>query len=119
MAGPASADGEIRLSPGRQKLAALILALSNFIVVLDMTVANVSVPHIAGSLGVSLDQGSWVITSYAVAEALCARLVAQLDRRGLTALQRGLQAGLDHRAALQQAGLADPDQWLRAVLAQP
>ena len=57
--------------------------------------------------------------AYAVAEALCARLVAQLDRRGLTALQRGLQAGLDHRAALQQAGLADPDQWLRAVLAQP
>ena len=56
---------------------------------------------------------------YALAEALCARLVARLGRRGLTALQRGLQAGLDHRAALQQAGLADPDQWLRAALVQP
>lgn len=54
--------------------------------------------------------------AYAVAEALCARLLAQLGRRGLTALQRGLQAGLDHRAALQQAGLADVDQWLAAAV---
>ena len=81
MAGPAAAVGEIILTPGRQKLAALVLALSNFIVVLDMTVANVSVPHIAGSLGVSLDQGSWVITSYAVAEALMVPLTGWLAMR--------------------------------------
>ena len=34
-------------------LAGLVLALSNFMVVLDITIANVSVPHIAGGLGIS------------------------------------------------------------------
>ena len=43
--------------------------IANFMVVLDLTVANVSVPHIACSLGVSLDQGTWIITSYSVSEA--------------------------------------------------
>lgn len=67
---------------GRSRwLAALVLAISNFVVILDMTVANVSVPHIAGSLGVSLDQSSWVITSYAVAEALTVPLTGWLVMR--------------------------------------
>lgn len=56
---------------------------------------------------------------YAVAEALCTQLVHELGRRGLTALQRGLQAGLDHRAALRQAGLSDADRWLTTALAKP
>jgi MFS transporter, DHA2 family, multidrug resistance protein len=72
---------ELPLTPAQLKLAALVLAFSNFIVVLDMTVANVSVPHIAGSLGVSLDQGSWVITSYSVAEALAVPLTGWLAQR--------------------------------------
>src|SRR5439155_18052050 len=53
---------------GLTLLAGLVLAFSNFMVVLDMTIANVSVPHIAGSLGISSSEGTWVITSYAVAE---------------------------------------------------
>ncbi|MBW8753312.1 MAG: MFS transporter, partial [Sphingomonadales bacterium] len=65
----------------RLMLAALVLAFSNFIVVLDMTVANVSVPHIAGSLGVSFNQGSWVITSYSVAEAITVPLTGWLAGR--------------------------------------
>jgi len=69
------------LSPRELTFAAIILAFSNFIVVLDMTVANVSVPHIAGSLGVSLDQGSWVITSYSVAEAISVPLTGWLAQR--------------------------------------
>ena len=44
-------------------LAGLVLALSNFMVVLDTTIANVSVAHIAGSLGISSSQGTWIITS--------------------------------------------------------
>ncbi|MGE3689816.1 MAG: DHA2 family efflux MFS transporter permease subunit [Novosphingobium sp.] len=60
---------------------ASFLALSNFIVVLDMTVANVSIPHIAGSIGVSRDQGAWIITSYAVAEALTVPLTGWLAQR--------------------------------------
>jgi DHA2 family multidrug resistance protein len=40
-----------------------MLAVANFIAVLDMTIANVSMPSIAGSLGISASQGTWVITS--------------------------------------------------------
>lgn len=62
-------------------LAAFVLALANFMVVLDMTIANVSVPHITGSLAVSSSQGTWVITSYAVAEAICVPLTGWLAGR--------------------------------------
>ena len=62
-------------------LAAAVLVISNFMVVLDITVANVSIPHIAGSLGVSLDQGTWVITSYAVSEAIAVPLTGWLAMR--------------------------------------
>ncbi len=70
-----------RLTPAQLRLAAFILGFSNFIVALDMTVANVSVPHIAGSLGVSTSQGSWVITSYSVAEAVSVPLTGWLVQR--------------------------------------
>ena len=62
-------------------LAGLSLALANFVVVLDITIANVSVPHIAGSLAVSPTQGTWVITSYSVAEAICVPLSGWLAAR--------------------------------------
>jgi DHA2 family multidrug resistance protein len=61
--------------------AALLIGLGNFLVVLDTTIANVSVPTIAGSLGVSSTQGTWVITSYAVAEAITVPLTGWLARR--------------------------------------
>ena len=69
------------LKGGRLILAAFVLALANFMVVLDMTIANVSVPHITGSLAVSASQGTWVITSYAVAEAICVPLTGWLAGR--------------------------------------
>ena len=50
-------------------------------VVLDMTIANVSVPNIAGGLAVSPSQGTWVITSYAVAEAITVPLTGWLAQR--------------------------------------
>jgi DHA2 family multidrug resistance protein len=62
-------------------LAGLVLAFSNFMVVLDLTIANVSVPHIAGGLGVSPSEGTWVITSYAVAEAISVPLTGWLAKR--------------------------------------
>jgi len=62
-------------------VAALALALSNFMVVLDTTIANVSVPHISGGLGVSPDDGTWIITSYSVAEAVCVPLTGFLTAR--------------------------------------
>ncbi len=62
-------------------LTGLLLGLANFMVVLDITIANVAVPHIAGGLAVSPSQGTWVITSYAVAEAITVPLTGWLAMR--------------------------------------
>lgn len=62
-------------------VAGLTLAFANFVVVLDTTIANVSVPHIAGGLAVSPSQGTWVITSYSVAEAITVPLTGWLAQR--------------------------------------
>src|SRR6478672_11305996 len=62
-------------------LAGMVLAVTNFMVVLDTTIANVSVAHIAGGLGISSSEGTWVITSYAVAEAICVPLTGWLTKR--------------------------------------
>jgi MFS transporter, DHA2 family, multidrug resistance protein len=69
------------LSGGRLWLAAIGLALVNFVVILDTTITNVSVPHIAGALAVSPSQGTWTITSYAVAEAITVPLSGWLAAR--------------------------------------
>lgn len=56
---------------GLHRLAATVaLALAAFMNILDLTIANVSVPSIAGAMGVSPDQGTWIVTSYAVSEAI-------------------------------------------------
>ncbi len=62
-------------------IAGIVLAVANFMVVLDTTIANVSVPNIAGGLAVSPGQGTWVITSYAVAEAITVPLTGWLAQR--------------------------------------
>ena len=51
-------------------LAVFVLSLATFIVILDATIINVAIPHIASSFAASPNEGTWVITSYAVAEAL-------------------------------------------------
>ena len=74
-------DDQRPLEGGQLWLAAIVLAAANFIAVLDMTIANVSVPDIAGSLGISSSQGTWVITSYAVAEACIVPLTGWIAGR--------------------------------------
>jgi MFS transporter, DHA2 family, multidrug resistance protein len=69
------------MSGGALWLAGTVLAMSNFVVVLDTTITNVSVTSIAGGLAVSPDQGTWVITSYAVAEAIMVPLSGWLTQR--------------------------------------
>src|SRR5579864_6383990 len=71
----------VPLKGGALALAGFLLAVGNFMVVLDMTIANVSVPNIAGGLAVSPTEGAWVITSYAVAEAICVPLTGWLAQR--------------------------------------
>ena len=51
-------------------LIAATVALAAFMEVLDTSIANVALPHIAGSLGASIDQGTWVLTSYLVSNAI-------------------------------------------------
>ncbi len=62
-------------------LCGILLAMANFVAILDVSIANVSVPNIAGALGVSTSQGTWVITSYAVAEAIAVPLTGWLASR--------------------------------------
>ena len=64
-------------------LLTLLLAMATFMQVLDLTIANVSLPAITGDLGAATSQGAWVITSYAVANAITVPLTGWLaDRYG-------------------------------------
>src|SRR5580704_11524776 len=51
-------------------IVAVAVMFATFMEVLDTTVVNVSLPHIAGSLSVSVDEASWALTSYLVANAI-------------------------------------------------
>ncbi|MGH9737821.1 MAG: DHA2 family efflux MFS transporter permease subunit [Candidatus Acidiferrales bacterium] len=51
-------------------LIAITVMLATFMEVLDTSVANVSLPHIAGSLSASVDESTWVLTSYLVSNAI-------------------------------------------------
>jgi DHA2 family multidrug resistance protein len=51
-------------------LIAILVAFASFMEVLDTTIANVVLPYIAGGLGVSTDEASWVVTTYLVANAV-------------------------------------------------
>jgi MFS transporter, DHA2 family, multidrug resistance protein len=51
-------------------LIAFLVAFASFMEVLDTTIANVVLPYIAGGLGVSVDEASWVVTTYLVANAV-------------------------------------------------
>jgi DHA2 family multidrug resistance protein len=74
-AGPAPLKG------GALALTAIALALGTFMQVLDSSIANVSIPTIAGNLGVSPDQGTWVITSFAVSNGISVPISAFLMQR--------------------------------------
>ena len=62
-------------------LGTVALSLATFMNVLDSSIANVSIPAIAGDLGVSPAQGTWVITSFAVANAISVPLTGWLTQR--------------------------------------
>jgi DHA2 family multidrug resistance protein len=51
-------------------LIAIVVALASFMEVLDTTIANVALPYIAGGMGVSTDEASWVVTTYLVSNAI-------------------------------------------------
>ena len=51
-------------------LIAFVVSLAAFMEVLDTSIANVALPHIAGNLGASSDESTWVLTSYLVSNAI-------------------------------------------------
>ena len=67
--------------PPNMALTTVGLSLATFMQVLDTTIANVSLPTIAGNLGVSVNQSTWVITSFAVSMAISLPLTGFLTRR--------------------------------------
>ena len=63
---PAAASGAV----ANPWLIAVVVALASFMEVLDTTIANVALPYIAGGMGVSEDEASWVVTTYLVSNAI-------------------------------------------------
>ena len=78
--GPSSASHP-PLAGGARLWGTLALSAATFMNVLDTSIANVSLPAIAGDLGVSPTQGTWVITSFAVANAISVPLTGWLSQR--------------------------------------
>jgi DHA2 family multidrug resistance protein len=74
-AAPAPLEGSART------WGTIALSAATFMNVLDTSIANVSLPAIAGDLGVSPNQGTWVITSFAVANAIAVPLTGWLSQR--------------------------------------
>lgn len=62
-------------------LIAVVVAIATFMEVLDTTIANVALPYIAGGLGVSVDEASWVVTTYLVSNAISLTASSFLVRR--------------------------------------
>jgi DHA2 family multidrug resistance protein len=59
----------------------IAIAMASFMEILDMTIVNVSVPHISGSLGVTTSEGTWAISSYMLAAAIMQPLSGWIARR--------------------------------------
>lgn len=82
MATPTAKSPEYQPLEGRQLvLGTIALSLATFMNVLDSSIANVSIPAISGDFGVSPNQGTWVITSFAVANAIAVPLTGWLTQR--------------------------------------
>ncbi len=81
MAGAAPSQAHAPLTGTQLVLGTVALSLATFMNVLDTSIANVSLPAIAGDLGVSPNQGTWVITSFGVANAISVPLTGWLTMR--------------------------------------
>ncbi len=81
MAGPAADVQHPPLEGAARVWGTVALSGATFMNVLDTSIANVSLPAIAGDLGVSPNQGTWVITSFAVANAIAVPLTGWLSQR--------------------------------------
>src|ERR1700754_3542742 len=74
---PAAASG----TSANPWLIAIVVALASFMEVLDTTIANVALPYIAGGMGVSEDEASWVVTTSLVSNAIILTASSFLARK--------------------------------------
>jgi DHA2 family multidrug resistance protein len=80
-AGPAASFEYPPLRGGKLLFLTAAIATASFMEILDMTIVNVSVPAISGSLGVSTSEGTWAISSYMLAAAIMQPLTGWIGRR--------------------------------------
>src|SRR4051812_1502614 len=79
---PAMPTDESGWHPGHNPwLIALTVTLATFMEVLDTSIANVALPHVAGNLSASQDQSTWVLTSYLVSNAIVLPISGWLSSR--------------------------------------
>jgi DHA2 family multidrug resistance protein len=78
---PAAAYEYPPLRGGKLLFLTAAIATASFMEILDMTIVNVSVPAISGSLGVSTSEGTWAVSSYMLAAAIMQPLTGWIGRR--------------------------------------
>jgi len=81
----AAGSGAFAGAPARPRafnpwIVAIVVTIATFMEILDTTIANVALPHIAGGLSSGLDESTWILTSYLVANAVVLPLSAWLSR---------------------------------------
>src|SRR4051812_8085714 len=77
---PANPAGAVWQPKYNRWIIALTVTLATFMEVLDTSIANVALPHIAGNLGASQEESTWVLTSYLVSNAIVLPISAWLAR---------------------------------------
>lgn len=78
----ATADAHAPWKPSHSPwLVTIAVLLATFMEILDTSIANVALPHIAGSLSAGVDEATWVLTSYLVANAIVLPMTGWLTRR--------------------------------------
>ena len=88
MSGPAVAPGTWRPKHSPW-LVTISVMLATSMEVLDTSIANVALPHIAGNLSASTDEATWVLTSYLVANAIVLSAAAWLSSTSSLPGERG------------------------------
>ena len=78
---PKTASAPAPLTGWQFALGAFAVSLATFMNVLDSSIANVAIPTLSGDLGVSVDEGTWVITLFAAANAVAIPLTGWLTQR--------------------------------------
>ena len=80
-AAPVNQNEAMWQQPHSPWLIAIVVTMATFMEVLDTSVANVALPHIAGNLGAGVDESTWVLTSYLMSNAVVLPLSGWLSGR--------------------------------------